>query len=147
MNPFLNPFIPIPFIRNYILDPGRIERLDTEKLERHQNKALRKMVFYAYTVPIYKKKYKEAGIHPNDIQGIKDITKLPFISRQELSENFPDKIISSNFNKAKGHVICTGGTTSKYCCSSGSEPVCTYTDISTMLRGSLIASRENRFFN
>ena len=51
MNPFLNPFIPIPFIKNYILDPGRIERLGAEKLERYQNKALRKMVFYAYTVP------------------------------------------------------------------------------------------------
>ena len=55
MNPFLNPFITIPFIKNYILDPGRIERLGAEKLERHQNKELRKMVFYAYTVPIYKK--------------------------------------------------------------------------------------------
>jgi len=62
------------------------------------------MVLYAYKVPIYKKKYKEAGIHPNDIRGIKDITKLPFISRQDLSENFPDGIISSNFNREKGQV-------------------------------------------
>ncbi len=55
MNPFLNPFITIPFIKNYILDPGRMERLGAEELERYQNKALRKMVFCAYTVPIYKK--------------------------------------------------------------------------------------------
>lgn len=147
MNPFLNPFITIPFIKNYILDPRRAERLSTHKLERYQDKALRKMIFYAYTVPIYKKKYKKAGIHPNDIRGIKDIKKLPFISRQDLSKNFPDKIIPPSFNKEKGHVICTGGTTTKYCCNSGSEPVCIYTDIPTMLRGSLITSRENRFFN
>jgi len=147
MNPFLNPFITIPFIRNYILDPGRIERLGAEKLERYQDKALRKVVSYAYTVPIYKKKYKEVGVHPNAIKGIKDITKLPFISRQELIKNFPDRTVPAGFNREKGHVICTGGTTTKYCCNSGSEPVCTYTDIPTMLRGSLIASRENRFFN
>jgi len=147
MNPFLNPFITIPFIKNYILDPGRIERVGTQKLEIYRDRSFRKMISYAYTVPLYKKKFKEAGIHLSDIKGIKDISKLPFISRQELSENFPDKIISSSFNKEKGHVICTGGTTTKYCCNSGSEPVCTYTDIPSMLRGSLIASRENRFFN
>ena len=99
MNPFINPFITIPFFKNYILDPGRIERLDAKKLEQYQNKALRKMVSYAYKVPIYNKKYKEAGIHPNDIRGIKDITKLPFISRQDINKNFPDGIIPSNFNK------------------------------------------------
>jgi len=147
VNPFLNPFITIPFIKNNIFDPGRIERLNSEKLERYQNKALHRMIFNAYKVPIYKQKYKEAGIHPNDIRGIKDITRLPFISRQDLSENFPDGIVSSNFNREKGHIICTGGTTTKYCCSSGSEPVCTYTDTPTMLRGSIINSRENRFFN
>lgn len=147
MNPFINPFITFPFFKNCILDPGRIERLDAKKLEQYQNKALRKMVSYAYKVPIYNKKYKEAGIHPNDIRGIKDITKLPFISRLEISKNFPDGIISSSFDKAKGHVICTGGTTTKYCCNSGSEPVCTYTDIPSMLRGNLIAFRENRFFD
>ncbi len=147
MNLFLNPNITIPFIKNYILYPGRIERLSPNQLERYRDKALRKMISYAYTVPLYKKKYKEAGIHPYDIKGIKDITKLPFISRQDLNENFPDGIVPPNFNKENGHVICTGGTTTKYCCNSGSQPVCTYTDIPSMLQGTLISIRVNRFFN
>lgn len=147
MNPVLNPKIAFPFIKYSIWDPGRIERLNQKQLERYKDKALHKMVSYAYTVPLYKKKYKEAGIHPRNITGIKDINKLPFISRQDFSENFPDGIVPLDYNKEKAHVICTGGTTTKYCCNSGSEPVCTYTDIPTMLRGVLISSRENRFFN
>ncbi len=147
MNPFLNPLITIPFLKNYIIDPNRIERLSPQQLKNYRDKALRKMVDYAYKVPVYKKKYKDAGIHPHDIRGIKDINKIPFISRQEIRENFPDGVVQTNYNKEKGYITCTGGTTGKYCCSSGSEPVCTYTDSSTMLRSILIGIRVQRFFN
>jgi len=146
MNPFLNPFVTIPFIKGYILVPGRTERLNQKQLELFRDKALRKMVSYAYTVPLYKKKYKEAGIHPSDISGIKDIQKLPFISRKDIRENFPDGIIPPNFNKEKGQVICTGGTTGKYCCNSGAEPICIYTDFSSLLWGVLTGVREQRYF-
>ncbi|MBU1941912.1 MAG: hypothetical protein KKC68_09075 [Candidatus Thermoplasmatota archaeon] len=146
MNPFLNPFITIPFIKNSLLDPGRLQRLNPQQLERYRDKAFKKMVHIAYTVPVYHQKYKAAGIHPNDITGIKDITKLPFITRQDLNQHFPDGVIPPTFKKEKGHIICTGGTTTKYCCNSGSEPVCTYTDTASMLRSSLISSRENHFF-
>ena len=146
MNPFLNPSIAIPFLKNYIADINRIERLSSTDLEKYRNKAFRKIVEYAYTVPLYKRKYKEAGIHPSDIKDLKDITKIPFVSRQELNENFPDGIVPPTFNKQKGLVICTGGTTGKYCCSSGSEPVCIYTNVLNLLRGILVSFRENRFY-
>ena len=126
MNPFLNPFIAIPFLKNYITDGNRIERLSIRQLERYRKKALRKIVSYAYTVPLYKKKYKEAGIHPSDIKGIQDITKLPFISKQDLRDNFPYNIIPANYNKNKGYIVGTGGTTGK--------PVSIYTGFPTMLR-------------
>jgi phenylacetate-CoA ligase len=147
MNPFLNPQIIIPFIKNYLLDKKRLERLKPKQLLKYQDKSLRKIVKYAYTVPLYKQKFKDAGIHPNDIRGINDITKIPFTSRSEIREFFPNGIIPQNFNKEKAHVICTGGTTTKYCCNSGSEPVCTYTDISSILRGSILSSREYKYFN
>ena len=144
---FLNPSITIPFLKNYILDPNRIERLNSKQLESYRDKALRKMIDYAYTVPLYKKKYKDAGIHPSDIRGIQDINKIPFVSRQEIRDNFPDGIVPSNFDKEKGFITCTGGTTGKYCCTSGSEPVCSYTDGPTMLRSIFIGIRVQRFFN
>jgi len=147
MNPFLNPRIIIPFINNYIQDPKRLERLNPKELEKYRDKALKKIFSKAYKVPVYKNKYKKSGINLNDIQGIKDIIKLPFISRQDLSENYPDGVVSPDFDLDKGHIICTGGTTTKYCCNSGSDPVCTYTDTPSLLRGSIITTRENRFHN
>lgn len=127
MNPLFNPLISLPFLKNYIFDPGRLERLSPKQLETYTDRAFRKIVRYAYDAPLYKRKYKEAGIFPNDVKGIKDITKLPFISKQDLKDNFPDGIIPLNYNRRKGHVVCTGGTTGK--------PVSIYTDFPTWLRG------------
>ena len=146
MNPFLNPLITIPFIKNYIMDPGRIERSNPKQLERYKDKVFRKMVSYAYTVPLYKKKYKGAGIHPSNIRGIKDIQKIPFVSREEFRDNFPDGIIPPGFDKANGLVICTGGTTDKYCCNSGAEPVCVYVDALSLLQSIIPGVREHHFF-
>jgi phenylacetate-CoA ligase len=145
MNPFLNPSITIPFLKRYYLNPGRIERLNPKQLERYRDKAFKKMFSYAYSVPLYKKKYKEADIHPSDIREIKDIQKIPFISRKEIRDVFPEGITPPNFNREKGHVICTGGTTGKYCCTSGSEPVCIYTDFPSLLESVLTGIREHRF--
>ncbi|RLI64291.1 MAG: hypothetical protein DRO67_04310 [Candidatus Asgardarchaeum californiense] len=139
MNPFLNPLITIPFLKNYIADSNRMQRLTTRQLERYRDKALRKIVRYAYTVPIYHKKYKEAGIHPDDIKGIKDITRLPFISKQDLRENYPDGLIPITHNKKKAYVISTGGTTGK--------PVSIYTDFTTMLRAIGPNLAEMKYFN
>jgi phenylacetate-CoA ligase len=147
MNPFLNPRIILPYIKNYIQDPKRIEKLSAKELERYRDKSLKKIISKAYNVKVYRDKYKKYCININDIQGIKDIIKLPFVSRQDISDNYPDGIVSPNFNQKKGHIICTGGTTTKYCCNSGSDPICTYTDTLSLLRGSLITTRENRFYD
>ena len=146
MNPFLNPFKMVPFLKGYYTIPHRIQRFSSEQLEKYRDKAFRKMFSYAYNVPIYNKKYREAGIRPSDIRGIKDIFKIPFISRGEIRAQFPEGITPPRFNRDKGHVICTGGTTGKYCCTSGSEPVCIYTDFSSLLFGVLTGIREYNTF-
>jgi len=147
MNPFLNPRITLPFIKYYLTEPKRIQRLNSNELRKYKDKAFRNLIAFAYNVPLYRKKFKNLGIDPNDIKGIDDIVRLPFISRQDISDNYPDGVVSPNFNIEKGHIICTGGTTTKYCCNSGSDPVCTYTDTQSLLRGSLITSRENMYYN
>ena len=147
MNPFYNPKITIPFVKNILTDPGRIERLNKDQLQKYKDKAFRKIIKYAYTVPLYKEKYEEAGIKLSDIKGLKDIKKLPFINRNDFAKYFPDGIVPTDFNKEKGFTICTGGTTTKYCCNSGAQPVCTYTDFPSLIRGTGINSRINRVFN
>ena len=139
MNPLFNPLNSLPLLRNYIFDPGRIKRLNHNQLKRYRDKAFKQIVKYAYTVPLYHNKYKKAGIHPSGIRGIDDIVKLPFISKKDLVDNFPDNIIPVGYNKNKGFVICTGGTTGK--------PVSIYVDFLTMGKAAGITVREMNFFN
>jgi len=139
MNPLLNPLVSMPLIKGYILDPGRTQRLNHEQLKRYRDKEFKKIIKYAYTVPLYHKKYKTAGIYPSDIKGIDDIVKLPFITKNDLRENFPDGIIPRGYNKEKGYIICTGGTTGK--------PVSIYTDFETMAKAANPSLREMKFFN
>jgi len=127
MNPFINPVTGIPFLKHFIFDAKRLYRMNPKQLEKYRDKAFRKIVKYAYSVSIYHKKYKEAGIYPDDIRGIRDITKLPFITKKDLVENFPDGIIPPNYNKDKAFVVSTSGSTGK--------PVSLYTDFSVFSEG------------
>ncbi|MDH7517999.1 MAG: hypothetical protein QHH19_06635 [Candidatus Thermoplasmatota archaeon] len=56
--------------------------MNHKQMERYRDKVLRKTVKYAYTVPLYNKKYKDAGVHPDDIKGIENIIKLPFVTKK-----------------------------------------------------------------
>jgi len=139
MNPFLNPITGIPFIKDFIFDPGRLQRLSPKQISKYRDKIFRKIVKYVYTVPLYHKKYKETSIHPGDIRGIKDITKLPFITKADIIEHFPDDIIPVGYNENKSQVVCTSGSTGM--------PVSIYNDFSTMAKSIGIAVREFRIFN
>ena len=138
MNPFLNPIVAFFALKSYLINPSRTERLTTEQLDQYRNKTFKKIVKYAYNVPLYHEKYKAAGIHPRDINGIKDIVKLPFITKNDLRNNFPDRIIPKNYNKKNVFVVSTGGTSGK--------PVFVYTDIITMAESTVPNSREAKFF-
>jgi len=88
---------------------------------------------------MYHQKYKKNGIHPDDIKGIKDIKKLPFISKDDLRKNYPDKLLPKGYDKNKAYVICTGGTTGK--------SVSIYTDFYTMGKAAMGFLREMKFYN
>jgi len=139
MNPLLNPLISVHLLKSYLLDPGRIQRSNPRQLKRYRDNAFKSIVKYAYTVPLYREKYKNEGIHPSDIKGIDDIVKLPFITKNDLRENFPDGIMPAGYKKEKAYVICTGGTTGK--------PVSIYTDFLTMGKAGMPTLRESKFFN
>ena len=113
MNPFYNPMFISKIFKRYLFDIDRLKKLNEEELRRYQDKSLKKMVNYAYTVPLYHDKFKEAGIHPDDITGIKDIEKLAMISKHDIKRYYPDGIISSKIRKEKLIEIYTSGTTGK----------------------------------
>ncbi len=113
MNPFYNPIFLSKILKSYLFDINRLRRLDDQHLQRFQDKKFKKIVEFAYTVPLYYEKYKKAGIHPRDISGLKDIEKLPFITKQDIKKYYPYGIISKNKRKDQLVEVSTSGTTGK----------------------------------
>ena len=134
MNPFLNPINTYTFLKNIYFDSNRIFKLSYEELKKYQYKALRKVVKYAYKVPLYHKKYKKEGIHPNDIRKIEDIKKLPFISKDDIKNGYPSDILPIGVNKNKEYMVCTGGTTGK--------PIRLFTDFKIMSKNIALVLRD-----
>ena len=67
-----------------------IERLSAKELEEIQERRLRALVNTVYDYsPFYRKKFKEAGIHPSDIRSLSDLPKLPFTKKQDLRDTYP----------------------------------------------------------
>ncbi len=121
MNPFLNPIFAAKALKEYITGVNRAWKLKPEELKRYQDKALRKALKYAYLVPLYHRKFREAGLYPDDIRGIDDIHKIPLTTKEELIKGFPDEIIPPGYKKDKAFLVGTSG-------SSG-RPVMMYKDM------------------
>ena len=136
-NPFLNPVFLSKAIKSYLTDVNRIWRIEPHKLKRFQNNAFKQAVKYAYTVPIYNKKFKESNIHPNDIIGLENLNKFPFIPKSEIRNAFPDNVIPRNTNEKKLWRINTSGTTSK--------PVSFYRDTFGLFKDTILGVRLLKF--
>ena len=113
MNPFYNPAFLSKILRRYLFDIDRLKMLNEKELSSFKDKAFRNIVKYAYTVPVYHDKYKKTGVHPGDIMGIRDIEKIPVITKNDIQKYYPEGIISSKTKKEKLLEISTSGTTGK----------------------------------
>ena len=109
MNPFLNPLFALKSIGDILADEYRIINWDRQKLEVYQSKKLKKIVRYATKVPIYRAKFEENGLHIKDINSVKDIERIPVMTRDDLRKGYPDDIIPSDFDRRKGKIVTTGG--------------------------------------
>jgi len=134
MNQFKNPKFLFKILKSYMSDIDRLWKIDEKKLRKYQDKAIRNIIRYAYTVPLYHEKYKKAGIHPSDIKGMEDLSKLPFITKNDLRRNYPQGIIPNDFNEKDGFMISTSGSTGK--------PVFIYVDRFSAIRSLLLFARE-----
>ena len=83
-----------------------------KKLKELQEKRLRSIIKFAYeNIPFYYKKYKKANVHPEDIKKIRDLSKIPFIDKNDIQKNLLKGIISPNININKCWTPHTGGST------------------------------------
>ena len=90
-----------------------IECAAREDITALQSQKLVKMVKNAYeNVPFYKQKLDEAGVSPDDIKSIEDITKLPFTVKTDLRDNYPYGLFAVPHNQLV-RVHASSGTTGK----------------------------------
>ncbi len=66
------------------------ETLPREEIEKIQLARLQETVTRVYAkVPAYAQKMDEAGVKPEDIRSLADLAKLPFVTKQDLRDNYP----------------------------------------------------------
>ncbi|MFQ3574730.1 MAG: AMP-binding protein, partial [Thermodesulfovibrionales bacterium] len=66
------------------------ECMPEQQRQQIQVERLKAIVAYAYeNVPFYKKRFKEKGVKPQDINSLSDIKKLPFTEKADLREGYP----------------------------------------------------------
>ncbi len=67
-----------------------IETASREQITEWQNQRLAATVKRVYdNVPLYRERMDAAGVKPEDIKTIEDLTKLPYTSKQDLRDTYP----------------------------------------------------------
>ena len=90
-----------------------IETMPYEQLRQLQNERLVKQVRHVWdNVPYYRKKMEEKGVTPDDIQGVDDLHKLPFLKKDDLREAYPYGLMGKPKSECV-RIHSTSGTTGK----------------------------------
>ncbi len=90
-----------------------IETMPREQLIKLQSERLVAQVKHVYeNVKCYKEKMDEKGIKPEDIHGIEDLHKLPFITKNDLRESYPYGVLAAPLTDCV-RIHSTSGTTGK----------------------------------
>ncbi|WP_440006368.1 phenylacetate--CoA ligase PaaK [Halomicrococcus sp. SG-WS-1] len=90
-----------------------IEAASRDELRSLQGDRLAETVAYAYeNVPFYRDALDEAGVAPDDVESVADVTELPFTTKEDFRDEYPDGLF------AVGHadvnrIHASSGTTGK----------------------------------
>ena len=89
------------------------ETLPREELEKLQLSRLQETVHRVYEkVPAYRKKMDEVSVKPEDIKTLKDLAKLPFVTKQDMRDNYPFGLFAVEKDKLV-RIHASSGTTGK----------------------------------
>ena len=90
-----------------------IETMPQEQLRALQSERLVKQVRHVYdNVPYYRKKMEEKGVTPDDIKGLDDLHKLPFVTKDDLREAYPYGLMAKPLSDCV-RIHSTSGTTGR----------------------------------
>ncbi|MDD6579814.1 MAG: phenylacetate--CoA ligase [Lachnospiraceae bacterium] len=84
-----------------------------DELQKLQSARLKEQVKHVYeNVAPYRKKMDEMGVKPEDINGIEDLHKLPFITKDDLRDEYPYGYVAVPLDECV-RIQSTSGTTGR----------------------------------
>ena len=93
------------------LDP--IEIASRDEISALQLERMRWSLNHAYdNVPFYKASFDAAGVHPDDLKSLSDLSKFPFTVKQDLRDNYPFGMFAVPREKL-ARIHASSGTTGK----------------------------------
>jgi phenylacetate-CoA ligase len=97
-------------------DPGTLEPIETasrDEIAALQRERLKASLNHAYAnVPHYRRKFEEAGLHPDDFRELADLQKFPFTTKHDLRENYAFGMFAVPREKVV-RIHASSGTTGK----------------------------------
>ncbi|MDJ0355105.1 phenylacetate--CoA ligase PaaK [Paenarthrobacter sp. PH39-S1] len=93
------------------LDPA--ETMSRDELEALQLRRLQQTLAYAYErVPLYKRKFDEVGVHPDDLRALEDLAKFPYTTKEDLRGEYPFGMFAVPQNQI-ARIHASSGTTGR----------------------------------
>ena len=90
-----------------------IETMPLEEMRKLQSEKLVKQVRHVYdNVPYYRNLMDEKGVKPEDINGIDDLHKLPFLTKADLRDAYPYGLLAKPLEDCV-RIQSTSGTTGR----------------------------------
>ena len=90
-----------------------IETMPVEEIKKLQSEKLVKQVKHVYeNVKYYRDLMDEKGVKPEDIKGIEDLHKLPFLTKADLRDAYPYGLLAKPLNECV-RIQSTSGTTGR----------------------------------
>ncbi len=90
-----------------------IETMPVEDIKKLQSEKLVKQVRHVYeNVPYYRALMDEKGVTPDDVHGIEDLHKLPFLTKSDLRDAYPYGLLAKPLSECV-RIQSTSGTTGR----------------------------------
>ena len=98
------------------IDHSTLEPIEKSSLDELQALQLSRMKWslqHAYdNVAHYRKRFEEAGVHPDDLKTLSDLGKFPLTAKQDLRENYPFDLFAVPMDEVV-RIHASSGTTGK----------------------------------
>jgi phenylacetate-CoA ligase len=90
----------------------KMETLQGDRLTALQLKRLKWTLHQAQGVPFYRERFRNLGIHTEDIRSLEDLTRLPFTTKKDLQDGYPFGSLAVPLSQVV-RIHTTSGTTGK----------------------------------